>query len=376
MKPIPFLDLNVSNAGMEEEVSKAAARVIRSGRYINGPEASAFEAELARHTGTNGCVATSNGLDSLKLIFRALMELGRMKPGDKVMTAANTYIATVLPLVELGLTPVLYDADPLTMNLAQSGIRDCAERGIRAVVPVHLYGNPCLRPDDWRKLREQGIIVVEDNAQGIGAMAADENGEMRRCGSMGDAAAFSFYPTKNIGALGDAGAVCSSDMELLDCVRALANYGSDTRYHNIYRGYNARMDELQAAILRVKLRHIDKETARRREIATIYDREIVQPNIIKPITSAGTIPNRHQYVVRSRNRDELRHYLSSRGIGTDIHYPTPLYRQPCFLRLLDSGFPTTEMLSREVISLPIGSATQEQAKAVAQEINRFNHHLI
>lgn len=355
----------------ERELTQAAERVIRSGIYLNGSETRTFEQELARHTGTQGCVATSNGLDSLKLIFRALMELGRIRQGDRVMVAANTYIASVLPLVELGLIPVLHDADPFSMNLAEDGIRRLTAKGIRAVIPVHLYGTPCLRPDVWSALRERGIIVVEDNAQSIGAMAADKEGIMSRCGSFGDAAAFSFYPTKNIGALGDAGAVCSSDPELLDCIRALANYGSDRRYHNIYRGYNARMDELQAAMLRVRLRHIDSVIAARREIAAVYEQEIDSRIVWKPTVFEEALQVWHQYVIRCPRRDELREFLARQGIETDIHYPTPLFRQPCMRELDAESYPVAERISREAVSLPIGSATPEQARIVARTINRF-----
>ena len=261
----PFLELGTVNAPYKEALKAAAARVIDSGRYVGGAENEAFESELAAHTGTRYAVGVSNGLDALRLIFKAYIGLGRLREGDAVIVPANTYIASVLAVTDAGLRPVFAEPCSATLNLDTSRLEEVYTPDVKAVLTVHLYGRACYDTvlDDFAHRHE--LIVVEDNAQAIGAEACG----FGRTGSLGHAAAFSFYPTKNVGAVGDAGAVTTSDKELADTVRALANYGSDRRYHNIYQGYNCRLDPIQASFLRIKLAHIDAETAHRRSIAAV-----------------------------------------------------------------------------------------------------------
>ena len=333
------------NAPVRDALTEAAARVIASGRYIGGEENEAFERELAEYTGTAHAVGVANGLDALRLIFRAYIELGRLKPGDGVIIPANTYIATVLAVTDCGLRPVLVEPDDATMNLDTALIEQASTTDVRAVLPVHLYGRACHDSRLVETARRHDLIVVEDNAQAIGARSAFDR---RRTGSLGHAAAFSFYPTKNLGALGDAGAVTTDDAELAAAVRALANYGSDRRYHNIYRGLNSRLDPMQAALLRVKL------------------------PLLTPLNTGGEDCVWHQYVVRSSRRDELQAYMRQSGVATDIHYAVPPHLQPCYALLVHDPLPLTEHMAAEVLSLPVSACTSESdAAEIAEIINRF-----
>lgn len=369
----PFLDLGMVNAEYAARLKEAAIRVIDSGRYIGGAENEAFESELARMTDTDFAVGVSNGLDALRLIFRAYIELGRLKPGDEVIVPANTYIASVLAITDNGLSPIFVEPDTETLNLDTSLIEGAVTPHTRAILTVHLYGRACYDRALAEAAQKHGLLVIEDNAQAVGAEAAYASPRgTTRTGSLGDAAAFSFYPTKNIGALGDAGAVTTSDPELARTVRALANYGSTKRYHNIYEGYNCRLDPIQAAFLRIKLKHLDRESERRRAIAAVYDTELVNPAISKPLM---TSPDRcvwHQYVVRTQQRDKLMRYLADNGVGTDIHYAVPPHRQPCYCRYADLQLPVTDRLAAEVISLPVSACTSPtDAAEIAHIINAF-----
>ena len=279
----PFLDLGTVNAAYADGLKAAACRVIDSGRYVGGGECEAFEEQLARHTGTKYAVGVSNGLDALRLILRAYMALGKLAPGDEVIVPANTYIATVLAITDAGLTPVFVDADLSTLNIDTSLIERAVTPRTRAIMTVHLYGRPAYDEVMASVARQHGLLIIEDNAQAIGA---DVDGT--RTGALGDAAAFSFYPTKNVGAIGDAGAVTTNDRALADAVRALSNYGSDSRYHNIYEGFNCRLDPIQAAFLRLKLDDIDTETKHRRALAAIYDAEIDNALVGKPYSPLPT----------------------------------------------------------------------------------------
>lgn len=367
----PFLDLRQSDAALADELKEAACRVIESGRYIHGEECDAFERELAAAVGTSEAVGVSNGLDAIRLIFRAYMELGNLMPGDGVIIPANTYIASVLPVSELGLRPILVEPDSDTMNL-DFNLASRHFDDARAIMCVHLYGTPAWDAETISEAADRGMLVIEDNAQAIGARAAEEglNGD-NRTGSLGHASAMSFYPTKNVGAIGDAGAVTTSDPELAATVRALANYGSDRRYHNIFKGYNCRLDEIQAAMLRVKLRHLDEITRRRNRIARIYDSAISNPEIHKPRIFEDMTQVWHQYVIRSRERDAFREYLASNGVGTDIHYAVPPHMQPCYRDLCHGALPLTELLASEVVSLPIAHVSEEDAAEIASIINNF-----
>lgn len=365
MKQYTFLDMQRLTAPYSEELAEACRQVINSGRFLHGAQTRAFEQELAQYCGTRHCVAVSNGLDALRLTLRSWVETGRLQRGDGVIVAANTYIASVLAITDAGLRPVLVEPDEETLNIGVDSINRAVGQA-KALMEVHLYGTPARHSLIRKTALEQGLMIIEDNAQAIGAA---ENGV--RTGGMGDAAAFSFYPTKNIGALGDAGAVTTNDEELARTVRALANYGSESRYHNIFRGYNCRMDEMQAAMLRVKLRHVSEESERRRQIALTYDNEIAHPEIKKPAIIDGMEQVWHQYVIRTPRRLQFREYLSSHGVQTDIHYATPPHLQPCYSQLSHGPLPLTERLAEEVVSLPIASLTPDEAKEISEIINQF-----
>ena len=368
---IPFNDLSVTNAPFMEELQAAAAHVVASGRYLLGPESAAFESGLAARCEVRHAVATGNGLDSIRLILRAWMELGRLRPGQEVIAPAHTFIASILPIVELGLRPVLIDADPLTLNMDLTKAREAVGPDTGAVMLVHLYGRPCWDADFARELRSRGILIIEDNAQAIGAQAAEPglNGT-RSTGSLGDAAAISFYPGKNIGALGDAGAVLTSDDATEETVRALANYGSSSRYHYDYNGYNSRIDEIQAVMLRVKLRHLDEISQRRQEVASAYLESITHPEVILPLPPAkGERCVWHQFTIRTPRRDGLRGELGEKGIGTLVHYPVPPHRQPSMRGIVTGEYPVADSIADTVISLPIADITPDQARQIADTIN-------
>ncbi|MBR1804370.1 MAG: DegT/DnrJ/EryC1/StrS family aminotransferase [Muribaculaceae bacterium] len=376
IKQIPFLDLKLANAPIEQELKQAAIDVISSGRYLHGQQTQLLEQEIATLCGTRHCVAVSNGLDALRLILRAYIEMGRLHEGDAVIVPGNTFVASVLAVSDNRLTPVMCDPRTDTMNLdSDKAAQLIQQQGVRAIMPVHLYGTPCWDRQLCNLAREHDLLIIEDNAQAIGAMAAlDGLNGTRQTGGLGHAAGISFYPTKNLGALGDAGAVTTSDDELAATVRALANYGSDRRYHNIMQGLNCRIDELQAAMLRVKLRHLAAETHRRNLIASTYQHEITNPLVTVPTIFDGTTQVWHQYVIRVQQRDRFRQYMEDHGVGTDIHYATPAHLQPCYLHLAAPGtLPVTETLASEVVSLPIAHPiTAHHARHIAHIINLFN----
>lgn len=364
----PFLNLETVNRPYFGELRAALDRVLLSGRYIGGEELSTFENTLAGIVGTEHAVGVSNGLDALRLIFRALIELGRLKRGDGVIVPANTYIASVLAISDAGLVPVFVDVCPDTMNIDSSMLEEVYDTGVKALLTVHLYGRPAC--DDKMKdfVDRHQLILVEDNAQALGATAFDG----RPTGSLGHAAAFSFYPTKNIGALGDAGAVTTDDALLAQTVRTLANYGSDVRYHNIYKGFNCRLDPLQAVVLNVKLRYLDTETARRRALAAVYDAEIVNEHVRKPLMQTPDNCVWHQYCLLSDTRDDLRSFLADKGVGTDINYPCAVHKQPCYSEFASVSMPVSEKIAREVLCLPVSACTSvADASAISKIINSY-----
>lgn len=365
----PFLDLGHVNTPYSVALKEAACRVIDSGRYVGGIENEAFERELSAFIGTDYAVGVSNGLDALRLILRGYMELGRISLGDEVIVPGNTYVATVLAITDMGLKPVFVDADPQTLNIDTSLIEVAVTSRTRAIMTVHLYGRPAY--DRVMKLVAQrhDLLIIEDNAQAIGA---DVDGTMT--GAIGDAAAFSFYPTKNVGALGDAGAVTTNDKYLADVVKALSNYGSDRRYHNIYEGYNCRLDPIQAAFLRVKLANVYKETERRRRLAGMYESNITNPLVVKPMVDNPDHSVWHQYVVRVADREKFCNYLTCNGIGWDVHYAIPPHMQPCYSRYRTVSLPVTDRLAVEVVSLPMSSCTSEcDVAEIATIINAYRH---
>ena len=368
-----FLDLKDANAPYMDEIREAVDRVVTSGRYIGGEENRQLEDTLARQAGVSHAVGTGNGLDALRLIFRALVIQGRLKKGDGVIVAANTYIASILAILDAGLTPIMAEASLDTLNLDTTRLDSYDRFNPKAILTVHLYGRACYDEAMKEYARKHNLVIVEDNAQAIGA-TAPVNGlsGTNVTGGLGDAAAFSFYPTKNIGALGDAGAVTTPDRELAETVRALANYGSDTRYHNIYEGFNSRLDPVQAAVLNVKLPHLAEENTRRDSLARIYLDEIDNPLVMLPSLPAKGIHVWHQFVVRTDRRDYFRDYLASNGIATDIHYATPPHRQPALSYMAALHLPTTDLIASTVVSLPITRSTSpDDARAIAGIINGY-----
>ena len=370
---IPFLDLKKANEPQAEELKQAACKVIDSGRYLHGEQTRLLEDEIAQLCQTKYCVAVSNGLDALRLIFRAYKELGLLHDGDKIIVPANTYVASILAVSDNGLVPVLCEPSYDTLNLDSSRLESLYSPDVKAIMPVHLYGTPCCDQTLVDFATNHNLLIIEDNAQAIGAVSHTPgiNGTTVT-GGLGHVAALSFYPTKNLGALGDAGAVVTSDPQLAACVKAIANYGSDRRYHNIYKGLNCRIDEIQAAMLRVQLKHLAKETERRQAVASAYDDVIINPLVAKPRIFHDMKQVWHQYVIRCEKRDQLRQFLLDNVIETDIHYATPPHRQPCYNELSNLDLPITDNIANTAISLPIAyPITTQDATYIATIINRF-----
>jgi dTDP-4-amino-4,6-dideoxygalactose transaminase len=350
---VPFLDLKASYEELRGELDEAFRRVMESGWYILGKELSAFEEEFAAYCGVEHCVGVANGLEALALILRAA-DVGS---GDEVIVPANTYIATWLAVNQVGATPVPVEPDPRIYNLDPERIEAAITPRTRAIMPVHLYGQPADMGPINTIARERGLLVVEDAAQAHGAHYRG-----RRVGGLGHAAGFSFYPGKNLGAFGDGGAVTTNDPELADRVRVLRNYGSRVKYVNEVKGYNSRLDELQAAFLRVKLTRLDEWNSRRQEVAARYLEALGStPGVILPYMPGWAEPVWHLFVVRHPRRDELRRHLENSGIGTLIHYPIPPHLSEAYSAedWSTGNFPITEQLSNEVLSLPVGPHVSE-----------------
>lgn len=372
-KIFTFVNLKELNEPFMDDIRAALDRVALSGRYIGGAEVDAFEHMLAGMTGTRHAVGVSNGLDALRMIFRALVVLGRLQEGDEVLVPANTYIASVLAVTDAGLTPVPVDVDAATDNMSAEAAVAAVTPRTRAMLPVHLYGRVCWNEQLRDLALQHNLIVVEDNAQAIGAVSRTPglNGGLDT-GALGHAAAFSFYPTKNIGALGDAGAVTTDDAELASTVRTLANYGSDRRYHNIYAGFNCRLDPLQAAVLTAKLPHTREVNAGRARTAAIYLSEITNPLIELPAPAVGGDCVWHQFVVRTRCRDAFKAWLEEQGVPTDINYPVPVHRQPCYeAEMAGTVAPVAERLSETLLCLPIACVSDADAREIAAIINNY-----
>jgi dTDP-4-amino-4,6-dideoxygalactose transaminase len=365
---IKFLDLQKINAQYANELKQVAAEVIDSGWYLLGERVKQFESNLVTFQEGGNAVAVANGLDALRLIFKAYIELGFMNEGDEVIVPANTYIATVLAITDNKLVPVLVEPDLDTFNLDLGLIESKITPKTKAIMVVHLYGRVCWSAELETLAKKHNLKIIEDNAQAIGARW---NGI--RTGNLGDAAGFSFYPGKNLGALGDSGAVTTKDPELAKAIRTLANYGSAQKYVNQYQGLNSRMDEIQAAFLSVKLRYVDSETLRRQEIANYYIENIKNDKIILP--SLGEVGGHvwHLFVIRTTNRDELQAYLQENGIQTLIHYPIPLYKQECYYDMIGISMPITEQIHDEVLSLPISPVmSNEEIIAVVNTLNNYD----
>ena len=361
---IKFLDLKKVNERFREEMDVAVNRVLDSGWYLLGKEVEAFEQEFAAYCGTKHCVGVANGLDALSLIIKAY----GFGPGDEIIVPANTFIATLLAVSANGCTPVLVEPDWNTRLIDVNRIEAAVTSRTKAIMVVHLYGRAVEMEKVWEVARRHNLKVIEDSAQAHGARYQGV-----RCGNLGDASGFSFYPGKNLGCLGDGGAVTTNDDELVAKVRAIRNYGSDYKYHHIYKGINSRLDEIQAAFLRVKLPHLDEDNERRREIAGRYVREISNPRIELPLLppdSDGHVW--HVFAVTCTQRDRLIRHLEERGIQTNIHYPTPPHKQGAYVELGGGTFPISERMHREIVSLPMSPVlTNEEVSEVVEAVNEF-----
>lgn len=359
---IEYESLASSNATFMSELEQAATRVIRSGWYVLGSEVEAFEAEFAAYTGSRHCIGVANGLDALILSLEALA----LPAGSDVLVASNTYIATILAILRAGHRPVLVEPDPATFNIDPARLAAALTATTRAICITHMFGKSCRMDDITAFAREHELRLVEDCAQSHGAKFAGKT-----TGTFGDAGCFSFYPTKNLGALGDAGAVVTDDEELAERLRHLRNYGSRKKYVNRYVGVNSRLDELQAAMLRVKLRHLDEMTAHKRRLADIYFSEL--PDFItRPVCRQDEFDVFHIYAIRHPQRDALREFLLAQGVKTEIHYPLSPHRQEAMKGILSGEYPISDELHRTELSLPISVGhTADQIHQVCTIINRF-----
>ncbi len=366
-KMIPFLDLKAINAQYREELIEACTKVIDGGWYIQGSECKTFEADFAAYCGTKYCVGVANGLDALTLILRAYKEMGVMQGGDEVIVPANTYIASILAISENALTPILVEPDLETYNIDPKLIEEKITAKTKAIMVVHLYGQVADMDAINVIAKKYNLKVIEDAAQAHGAKY-----NTKRTGSLADASGFSFYPGKNLGALGDAGAVTTNDEALAKTIRALGNYGSHKKYENIYKGTNSRLDEMQAALLRVKLRHLDRETEHRRTIAKYYIDNIKNESITLPCNNQQKHVW-HIFIIRTKKREELQKYLLAQGIQTLMHYPVPPHQQEAYAEWKELLFPLTEKIHHEVLSLPIsGIQSLEDTKKIVEVIDDFN----
>jgi len=369
---IKFLDLQKVTAKYKDEIHEAVDRVVDSGWYLQGEENKRFENDYANYIGTKYCVGVANGLDALIWIFRAYIELGIMKEGDEVIVPANTYIASILAITENNLVPVLIEPDFNTLELDPTKIESRITDKTKAILLVHLYGRCAYDEQIGNISKKYNLKLVEDNAQAHGCLYKD-----KKTGSLGDAAGHSFYPGKNLGAFGDAGAVTTNDEQLANTIRALANYGSQKKYVFKYVGRNSRLDEFQAAVLDVKLKHLDEDNNHRKDIAHYYIDNIKNSKITLPITMDRESNVFHIFPILCEQRDELQKYLLENGVQTIIHYPIPPHQQECYqsnfkLQFLNFKFEITELIHNEELSLPISPVMSlEDAKVVVELINKF-----
>lgn len=404
---IKFLDLQKITDSYEPEISEAVNRVIKSGWFLLGEELKAFEKSYSEYIGSKHCIGVANGLDALRLILKAYIEMGVMSENDEVIVPANTYIASILAITENRLVPVLIEPDITTYNLDVTLVEKHITTRTRAIMIVHLYGQACWSTELEEIKKKYNLKIIEDNAQAAGAIVPRsrlqvagygsktpgnlnlEPGTYERTGSLGDAAGHSFYPGKNLGALGDGGSVTTDDDDLAMVIRAMSNYGSIKKYVIDHKGLNSRLDEIQAAVLRVKLPHLDAANARRREIAQYYLSHIVNPNVILPQfacnkenetnSTKSSNPNFiinslsniwHLFVIRHPHRNELQKYLSENSVETLIHYPIPPHKQKAYLEWNKLSLPITEQIHREVLSLPLSQVMKDDE--VVQVVSLLN----
>lgn len=368
---IPFLDLKNINQQYRHELINACTRVIDSGWYIGGKELEQFEQKFANYCGVKFAIGVANGLDALSLTLRAWKELGKLQDGDEVIVPSNTYIASILAITANNLTPVLVEPDLNTYNIDPFKIQQAITPKTRVILPVHLYGQLASMPEIMQIAKQHNLLVLEDSAQAHGAEI-----DGKKAGSWGNASGFSFYPGKNLGALGDAGAITTNDAELVNMLKALRNYGSHEKYKNLVPGVNSRLDEIQAAMLDVKLKFLDQEIAHRRKIASLYLENINNPLIKLPLINVNAEEYQqhvwHLFVIRTESRENLQKYLEKREIQTLIHYPIPPHKQRAYKEWNNMRYPISEQIHAQILSLPIGpTITYEQAKNIATEINQM-----
>lgn len=361
---IPFLPLGKINNRFRDEIDARLKVILDKGWYLQGEENERFCRNFAAYCGTKYALGVANGLDALNLIIRAYV----FDPGDEIIVPANTYIATILAISENGCTPVLVEPDINTYNIDPDLIESAITPRTRAIMVVHLYGQAVHMEKVWDIARRHNLKVFEDCAQAHGAFY-----QGRRVGNLSDAAAFSFYPGKNLGCFGDGGGITTNDEELYLKLKAIANYGSHKKYCNLYKGVNSRLDEMQAAILDVKLASLDADNSRRREIAAYYRRAITNPRVMLPQTYDEDAAVWHVFAVRTERRDEFQKYLAENGVQTIIHYPTPPHKQEAYVEWNERSYPITEKIHREIISLPISPMmTDEEATYVADVVNHWS----
>lgn len=366
---IKYLPLKQINDRYDAELHEAVGRVMDSGWYLKGEHTQRFEKNYATYIGTKYCVGVANGLDALTLILRAYTEKGVMESGDEVIVPANTFIASILSISDCGLTPVLVEPCIDTFQIDDSQIEEVITERTKALMIVHLYGRCAYTEKIGMICKKHQLKLIEDNAQAHGCFAPMDNGQWRRTGSLGDAAAHSFYPGKNLGALGDAGAVTTNDKELAQIIEELGNYGSSKKYVFDYQGRNSRLDEIQAAMLDVKLRHLDEDNQRRQAIADYYINNVKHPEILLPTPSQSVY---HIFPILCERRDELQQYLKENGVETMIHYPIPPHKQACYKEWNSRSFPITERIHRQELSLPCHPVMkQEEADQIVSLLNRF-----
>lgn len=368
---IPFLDLKSINGQYQNELLAACERVINSGWYIAGNELKKFETDFAKYCNSDFCIGVANGLDALILVLRAWKALGILSEGDEVIVPANTYIASILAITENNLVPILVEPNEDNFNICPTNIRKAITDKTKVILPVHLYGQICPMKEIMAIASEFNLLVLEDCAQAHGARI-----DGVKAGAWGHAAGFSFYPGKNLGALGDAGAITTNDSELAQTLFALRNYGSHEKYKNLYQGVNSRLDEIQAAMLAVKLNYLDKETQHRRLIADIYLNEIKSDAIQLPKCDSAKSNESHVwhlFVIKTKYRQELQDYLAANNVQTLIHYPVPPHKQQAYSQLFHLRLPLSELLHEQVLSLPIGPTLDlNDARHIAKLCSQFN----
>ena len=364
---IKFLDLEKINNRFRDEIDSRVKTILDKGWYLQGEENETFIKNFAQYCGTKYCIGVANGLDALNLIIKA-MGFG---VGDEIIVPANTYIASILAITQNGCTPVLVEPDINTYNINPDLIEEKITSRTKAIMVVHLYGQAVQMEKIWELAKKYNIKIIEDSAQAHGAGVNLEN-EIKRVGNLSDASGFSFYPGKNLGCMGDGGAVTTNDDELAQKIKAIANYGSDRKYHHIYKGVNSRLDEIQAAVLDVKLKYLDKDNQRRREISKYYRENIKNEKIILPTAYNEHSHVWHVFVVRTQERDRFQQYLTDNGIQTIIHYPTPPHKQECYKEWNNLSFPITEEIHKTIISLPISPVmTDEEVNKVVEVVNEY-----